>query len=239
MDALQVYYVPLSKKERIGTRGDGGYVIATLDDDTYDMYIGGGVNDDIEFDKALLARFPDIYGFVFDGTIACRPVGLPSQFAYVPVNIGGLCTDISTNLVPFINKSKNVFVKMDIEGGEWGWLSLISDEDLGRIKQLVIEIHYLFDYRVAAPRVKVDVLKRLASLFYLVHVHGNNFTPNTYTHEGMPYVMECTYVRKDTFATPPRVNTDVFPTTLDFPNCPDYPDIPLTQCPFVGSLDTN
>ena len=233
MEALQVYSVPLSKKERIGTQGDGGYVIVKLDDETYDMYIGCGINDDVEFDKALLERFPHITGFVFDGTIPCKPSGMPSQFAFVPVNIGGLCSDITTNLVPFINKSKNVFMKMDIEGGEWEWITLISNEDLGRIKQLVIEIHYLFDYRVAAPRVKFDALKRLASMFYLVHVHGNNYTPDTYTTKGLPYVLECTYVRKDAFSAHPELNTEPFPTVLDFPNCPGYPDLPLTGWPFV------
>ena len=144
MEHLQVYHC--DHKERLGNIGDGGYVTILLPG-SYDLYLGCGLNEDTSFDEVFAMRYPDVYGFAFDGTIPKRPASLPERYAYVPVNVGGENTNSITNLVPFIRSSSNVFLKMDIEGSEWVWLTLLEDKDLVRMKQIVIELHWLSDDR--------------------------------------------------------------------------------------------
>ena len=239
MEHLQVYSIPEAEKERIGRRGDGGFVIASLpNNDLYDLYIGIGIYDDYSFDKSIAVRYPDMPGFIFDDkTNPKRPLWTPQAFAYVHMNVSCYNTNVSTNLIPFISNYNNIFMRVKMCGSEWMWLYTLPDVELVRVKQLVIELHYLIDYREASPSIKTSVLQRLANMFHLVHVHGNNFTTSTTATEGIPYVLQCTYVRKDVYPYLP-LNTTPFPTILDVPNCAGHPDIPLNTWPFCGMKST-
>ena len=44
----------------------------------------------------------------------------------------------------YINKNKNIFLKMDIEGAEVNWLNSLSSEQLSNFSQMVIEFHNPF-----------------------------------------------------------------------------------------------
>ena len=225
-DPLTVYHV--DKKERLGNNGDGGYVIATLDG-KYDLYIGCGISNETSFDEAFCSKYPNIYGFAFDGTLDIPPK-LPEQIKYVPMNIDSKNSEKTTNLTSYMKMSKNIFMKMDIEGSEWEWLNYIDDNSLSNIKQLVIEIHWLFDDKSTSSSNKKKALEKLSRHFYLVHVHGNNCCGQV--NESIPYVLECTYIRKDQLKNP-SLNKIKFPTHLDFPNLPNIPDINLHSYPFV------
>lgn len=230
MEYLQVYH--FENKQRIGRMEDGGYVTAVLEGD-YDLYIGCGLNDEISFEQDFANKFPHINGFTFDGSLSKRPDNLPRQFAFVPINVGGENTNNETNLVPFLNVSNNVFLKMDIEGSEWVWLSLLEDKNLIRIKQIVIELHWLTDDRSVAQVFKINCLRRLAQYFYLVHVHPNNYAN---VINGVPQVIECTYIRKSEFKYSLPYNTLPFPTKYDFPNCSSSPEIILNYPPFITNF---
>jgi len=53
MENLILYNTPFSK-QRIGKHNDGGYVIINLPGE-YDLFISGGIANDISFEKALLS----------------------------------------------------------------------------------------------------------------------------------------------------------------------------------------
>lgn len=72
---------------RIGKDGDGGYPIADLGRDAYDVYVAGGVNDDTSFDRAFLGMHDIRHGYAFDGTIEQAPP-LPPNLMWIKQNIG-------------------------------------------------------------------------------------------------------------------------------------------------------
>ena len=71
MENLTLYTTTFSK-QRIGKHNDGGYVIVNLPGE-YDLFISGGIKNDISFEKDLLSLFPNINCYAFDGTINSLP----------------------------------------------------------------------------------------------------------------------------------------------------------------------
>lgn len=224
------------KKRRLGNERDGGYIIVESDDISYDLYISCGICDDVSFDKDFKIVYPDVKGYGFDGTVD-KPDDFPEEYTYVKKNIDTNDTESTTNLYELFETSNNIFLKMDIEGGEWPWLQTLPEEYLGRIKQIVIEVHGLWYNNYGnTVNVKRDVLEKLAKTHYLVHVHGNNY--GSYTN-GIPEVIELTYISREfwTEAGNPPLNTVPFPLEgLDNGNADDgRADYILDKYPFVSS----
>lgn len=230
LNSLVVY--ANDNKKRLGSDNDGGYIISDMSDQTYDLYLSCGIDNDVSFDVGLAKMHPDIKGYAFDGTIEKCPADMPPQFEFVAKNIDSNESEKTTNLIPYMKDSQNIFMKMDIEGGEWFWLDTIPDEYLLKIKQLVIEFHYLGDDRFCNNYLKVKGLNRMKEHFYLIHLHGNNYNHivNRY-----PYVIECTYLRKDMFEQPPEFNKTPLPMALDMRNNIHKNDLDLNYWPYVST----
>jgi hypothetical protein len=64
---------------------------------------------------------------------------------------------------------KRIIVKMDVEGAEWESLLQTSPTMLERVDQLVMEFHGTEELRA------IPVLRKLKKLFYVAHLHFNNF----------------------------------------------------------------
>jgi len=67
------------------------------------------------------------------------------------------------------DSDKRMVVKMDVEGSEWASLRDAPDSVLNQIDQLVVEFHKVEDATF------IETVRRLKRLFYVVHVHQNNF----------------------------------------------------------------
>ena len=120
---------------------------------------------------------------------------------------------------------RNVFLKMDIEGGEYRVLAdALPFAD--RIVGMAIEFH---EVDILTDRF-MDLIGRLGRVYDLVHVHANNFSglgPN-----GWPVALELTYERKDLGGDPAPDSgigaERTYPLAgLDGPNDPGQPDIGL------------
>ncbi|MBC8126444.1 MAG: FkbM family methyltransferase, partial [Gloeobacteraceae cyanobacterium ES-bin-144] len=124
------------------------------------------------------------------------------------------------------------FLKMDIEGGEYPWLLSLSDVQLGKFKQIVIELHDITqNVTDCVLAKKIKCLKKLSHSHYLIHAHGNNYS---HCVDGIPDVIELTYLNKNLFDAAPDFNTTALPIAgLDFPNHPNMPEIRLDFYPFV------
>ena len=72
MDYLTVYR-PIEDKKRVGRSFDGGYIMVMLDGD-YDLFISGGIADDLSFELELLTMYPDLHCVAYDGTIRSVPL---------------------------------------------------------------------------------------------------------------------------------------------------------------------
>ncbi len=112
-----------------------------------------------------------------------------------------------------------IFVKLDIEGGEYDLLPVIAEHS-GVINGLAIEFH---DLDRLGARLD-EVMTGLAGRFAVVHVHGNNYTglvPGTH----LPVSIEVTLVNRDLAGTGRLPAAGPFPTPgLDYPNDPSAED---------------
>jgi hypothetical protein len=312
-DYLRVYQ-PYAKKQRIGRQHDGGYVICDIGND-YDIFISGGISNDISFEMHLMEVYPNLQCVAFDGTIDNLPKipliygedqwvpvkdfpnewiqisnsyhfygkshiqyhGVPKwsntrdnpmnrkyiaimdpelklvenpsvltwneaiskydnlassddilnyhKIKFYKKNLGKENSENMSNLRDYFDKYHNIFLKLDIEGGENDLFDSLSDDDLLKIKQLVIEFH-------SADQIKIP--KRLEKTHWLVHYHGNN-------HEGvvirdgveLPMVFECTYIRKNKNEFLPYNSKMIPDKIVDFPNNPNNNEIILNKYPYV------
>jgi hypothetical protein len=132
-------------------------------------------------------------------------------------------------------KYDNIFLKIDIEGGEYPWLLEIDESRLDKFKQIVIEFHGITnDGWGCNYNDKIRCLEKLAQTHYIVHAHGNNHGPVV---NRIPDVIELTYVNKKYFSSPPKLNTRPLPIpNLDFSNIGGPYDINLNFYPFVNTV---
>jgi len=111
-----------------------------------------------------------------------------------------------------------VFVKIDIEGGEYRIL-----DDLLRYGRNIVAIAIEFhDVDILSDRFNslVDKIKRD---FYIVHLHANNM--GGMAPFGFPIAPELTFLNKRFFSAPPPPSGSKYPSPgLDQPNNPRLPE---------------
>jgi FkbM family methyltransferase len=221
-------------KIRLGNICDGGYVLGDLDGN-YDCYISAGVSDEESFSRDFIEKYNmnEQYRFAFDVTIKTYPYHYTNKITFIKRNIGKDRNSKTANLSHFIENFNNIFLKMDIEGSEYEWINYITQQQLQKFKQIVIEFHGINDDSWGTNYIdKIYCLNKLSNTHYLIHVHGNNFSKTT---NSIPDVIELTYIRKDYFRDIPKLNTIKLPMeNIDFPNNVAYEDYNLNFKPFVN-----
>jgi hypothetical protein len=120
-----------------------------------------------------------------------------------------------------------VFIKVDIEGGEYRVLSGLS-EFYQRVNGLVVEFHHLIFLRDLV-RTSVSGLKQF---FDIVHVHVNNH--NGVDEGGMPDVIEITFENKNLRSGDDTASEREYPVEgLDYPNFVLHADFKLLFKPGI------
>lgn len=239
-----ILYSSTYSKQRIGKPNDGGYVIIDLPGE-YDLFISGGIANDISFEKDLLTLFPNLVCYAFDGTIYSLPTNNIPNLKFVRKNLGNKNNDRTTNLSEYMNDFNNIFMKIDIEGHEFRLMpSILENNLINKIKQLVIEIHSPADIELYPDYFKglsdikneqmFNLLKKINETHTLVHLHANNGCKmNTIDGINIPHVFELTYIRNE-FITKKIRNKDQLPTPLDMPNIPNKIDYTLKGFPYTN-----
>ena len=175
-DSLKIFKSLDHNKIRIGKNNDGGYII--LDGFEYDFMIGCGIFNDISFEHDFLKKYPKLNCIAFDGTIDKLPKEHP-RIEFVKKNINVMNSNKTENLYDLMKKYSNIFLKIDIEGGEYPWIHNLTLDQLSQFSQIVIEFHSKCEGLKAFDQQKISVLEKLAKTHYLVHLHGNNWEPTT------------------------------------------------------------
>jgi hypothetical protein len=221
---LTVYKSPFPKI-RLGKEYDGGYVIVDIPNPRYSLLLAGGINDDISFEEDFYKRYK-CRCIAFDGTIDALPGN--SNIEFVKKNIGFENNDNITNLNDIIYENQRIFIKMDIEGGEIPWIKTLSEKQMDKFEQIVMEFHFPFSEK------EVDVFNKINISHARVHFHGNNAGGLTY-HRGvvMPNVFECTYIHKKYFSKL-ELSTELIPSPIDMQNVLDNSEIHINYPPFVN-----
>ena len=226
-----VLYKPVNPKFRIGVQRDGGYVVVSGYE--YDLLLSGGVGPDISFEHEFVKLHPSVKCLLFDGTVN-TPENMPPNTTFIKKNIGTYEDDHHTNLVQHIKDYNNVFLKMDVEGGEWQLFNSEFIHHLHRVKQIVLEIHNVFNVSQGT----LVALSILGRTHHIVHVHENNHC-RTFVNVGgnnYPQTFELTFLRKDSRVV--GLNDVQLPLEgIDFPNTDHYPSSNLNFYPF--NIKTN
>jgi hypothetical protein len=111
-----------------------------------------------------------------------------------------------------------VFVKMDIEGGEYRVL-----EDLLSHSRNIVAIAIEFHDVDILPEQFAALVGKIKRDFYIVHFHGNNM--GGVTPSNFPIAPEITFLHKRFFSSPPPPSRLKYPIPgLDSPNYPGLPD---------------
>lgn len=234
---LRIYTVSDESGElslkRIGRDYDGGYVVAEKSLTAADVLMGYGIADDPSFEEA----FSDIYhkpSYGFDGGV--KNVASKNklftffsecissdQFLYGNQTSSGKVSTFKQQIERLGLKNKKIFIKMDIEGGEYeAFPDILPYAD--QITGIAFELHFR---SLEALRKAVSLLTEIEKNFILVHVHGNN-SGRLFSAKGMkgeaPYVMELTYINKNLVTVAHLSKNQKHPQSLDMPNIPSRPD---------------
>lgn len=219
---LSIYNCPF-KKLRIGSTNDGGYVICN--DLKSDILLSCGISGDVSFENHYLDLNNNIQCMAFDGTINNLPSNSNDRINFIKKNIGDKTCN-TTNLDLFLNTYKDIFLKMDIECGEYDWIKSVTKDQLNNIRQIAIEIH--FDLYDNFREDKWEIMRILSETHYLVHIHGNNYG-NYIIVNGMllPETIECLYIRKNEINNPEKILYNC-PNEYDKQNDSFKPDLLIT-----------
>jgi hypothetical protein len=243
MENLILYTSPFPKK-RIGKPNDGGYVIAEIPGN-YDLFLSGGIANDITFESDLIKNYPDMPCFAFDGTIPSLPWP-NSNIQFVRKNLGNVNTDTITDLSDYMENYRDIFMKMDIEGHEFRILPTFFEKGLmTKIKQFVVEIHSPADIQLypdyfrglsdITNNAMFDVFGNINRTHTLIHFHANNGCKMSgFDGIKLPHVFELTYIRND-FVSEKIKNANSLPTEIDMRNIVDKPDYELSGFPYSSN----
>jgi hypothetical protein len=223
---LQPHDAARINKARIGSIGDGGYVM--LDDfGPVRHAVSLGIGREVSWDLDIADR--GIRVLQFDHSVAGSP-RRHAHFAFHQKRVVAApagVEDISLSQILADDRlagDREIIVKMDIDGAEWEVLAGADSAVLARIRQIVVEFHDLRSFPDRGfRRTALRALHNLASTHACVHVHGNNCEPFVVIG-GIPFpnTFEATFVRRADCALTPSVAS--FPTPLDQPNNPKRAD---------------
>lgn len=229
-ESLSMLYPVVSPSPliRLGTNGDGGYLVPEDFEGLMASFSPGvDVNVDFDTDVAELG----IPVFLADYSVDELPS--PNRlFSFRKIFLG-----VQTNashirlddwLLMDAPKEGDLMLQMDIEGAEWQVLMDASNSSISRFRTMVLELHDLDSYltvKSLSPTFQ-SLMAKLLETHSIVHVHANNALPlSRYRRFQLPRVIELTFLRNDRFISDERELVPSLPHYLDKPNISFLRDI--------------
>jgi hypothetical protein len=192
---------------RMGRDNDGGYVISDRAVQQAQGMLSFGVNDDWSFDQQWRDLKPQDRIHAYDGTISPSRMTPDVRHSYREF-FGGLAEHFPVNIAstPGLGQSSfddamlrmnrdSVFIKMDIEGGEWQLTECVLTH-AAAVTGMVIEFHNTARLRPLF----CDTIRRYQEQFHIIHIHPN--TSCDYADDGFPTVVEFSFLRRDLVPDP-------------------------------------
>jgi len=212
---------------RMGRDHDGGYIM--LDDFPGGIAYSFGICDDVSWDKDMASRGYDV--FMYDHTID----GLPEnndRFHWSKLGISdGITNDERLKtleeliLMNHHENERDMILKMDVEGAEWGFLEHVKSETLSQFSQMTFELHSMITPG-SSERV-LKILQKINETHQLVHIHANNVSNYvTIGDKNFPDLLEVSYVLRDKYKFSGACDVNL-PLAIDMPNIMRWPEIPL------------
>ena len=228
---LSLAPVIVSDLIRMGKDYDGGYIISDRSVSSATGMLSFGVNDDWSFDQQWEARKPADKIHAYDGTISPSRMPEPLRDSYrqffggkavhFPVNVSATTSTGQASfddIMARMNRSQ-VFLKMDIEGGEWQLTDHIIHY-APMITGMVIEFHNTERLRPLF----LETIRRYQQHFHVIHIHPN--TSCGLATDNFPTVVELSFLNRSLHdGTETRKELHV--PELDQANLPNTEDIAL------------
>lgn len=218
---------------RIGKSNDGGYIMLDAFPKGGGIAYSFGISNDVSWDYDMVKRGYEV--FMYDMTIDALPQN-HRNFHFFKQGISGTKNEeqLLDTLENFLeanghSNTRQMILKMDVEGAEWDFLTAISSDILNQFDQMVFEFH-----NVVKPKNSEQMEKTFAAFRKLnqthtpVHIHGNNYGAFL-NLEGIgiiPDVPEITYVKTENYTFEDDAEI-LLPIALDEPNNPMIQDIAL------------
>lgn len=245
--------IKIENLARLGNEHDGGYVVPIDAVQGTRMLVSFGVSDDWSFEEHFISIAGVIPVHAYDHTVGSWKFAKRALIHTKRAMFGKLRWDKSVTSLPFrfmnffsgkskhfANKisnngdgnsvtidavfqacpiNKDIFLKMDIEGDEYLVIQKILEYSKN-LRGAVIEFHDVAD-RWDEFSHHISELKKQ---FYICHIHGNNY--GGMSPEGVPHVLEVTFVHKSLIGQPVVSTKLSYPIEgLDNPNNPVEADI--------------
>jgi hypothetical protein len=232
--------VPVEDLVLVGPRGDGGYVACAAAIAPVTLLISMGLSDDWRFEEDILRRtnarvecfdHSVTPAFWFSYTMrALRHRRFGQIFRFLSYSRffssdkahhrrlmigsdGPGAVSLDTIIAP-LPESETLFLKMDIEGGEYAILDQIIAAR-HRFTGMVMELH-----EVDQRRAEIAAFLEGLSDFTIVAMHPNNYFGAD--ANGDPYLLEVSLMRNDFVKPNPSARAPVLPPTIA-----DKPDVTL------------
>lgn len=225
------------KKVRIGGRNDGGYVMPDPGRDG--IAYSFGVSHYSPWDTQMAERGFKVYQF--DGTIEDAPEKHPNCFFYKK-NISGKAQppEGQLNIAQIFEllghtQEKNIILQMDIEGAEWEFFETITEAQMGRFAQIIVEFHGLTNKDRLPYFTKI--FEKISKTHQSVHFHYNNHGPILGFQDFLvSSLFEVSFIRRDMGTFTP--STACYPTPLDAPCVTRFPDVFIGNFAVLTGRDT-
>jgi hypothetical protein len=215
---------------RLGDLMDGGYVVPRAVIDQADGLLSLGLGDNWSFDAAWHSLKPQDPIHLYDGSVSKDSLQVTIN---VPVRgnldlksaydsfFTGTVQHLVQNVGPGVDQiglddclnrlaGQNIFIKMDIEGGEYALIESIM-QNSSRITGMVMEFHFCNSHR----NIFQTAVTALQKEYVIVHLHGNNHVD--IGAEGLTDCLELTLVRRD-LCNSTQMRTTCYLDGLDFSN---------------------
>lgn len=229
LDLIRPWQMRSKTKIRMGSLGDGGYVMPETSHRS-NLAISIGIGDEVSFDNQLCAQGAKV--LQFDHTIENTP-STHSAVDFYPLGWGTEDSSVFLTLKSMLKKAdwhsaRHPILKFDTEGAEWDCLDQVDSEDLAKFEVIAGEFHQ-FDRlpdREFFDRA-LRVFTKLNLTHRVVHLHANN-AGGMVLISGVPFprLLELTWVKIDKFTFHGHSNEPI-PGPLDYPNITNLPDIHL------------
>ena len=237
LSLLTPFDLPGERKLRIGEPGDGSYVLIDRLDPSQPI-MSFGIGPSTSFETGIAERGHEV--LLFDHTIDALPGDHP-RFTWFREGVAPVSEpkrsllSLAAHMDKLPGGRASPILKLDIEGAEWSVLGATPVDLLVRFEQIALELHHLHELDNPAFNATAQlVLGKLAAHFTLCHVHANNFCSVAVVGGfPVPETLELTYIRSDLVERAP--STTVYPTPIDAPNYPQWPDHLLWYFPFLPS----
>tara|TARA_B100001057_G_scaffold497053_1_gene600167 strand:+ start:1027 stop:1803 length:777 start_codon:yes stop_codon:yes gene_type:complete len=182
---------------RLGDQNDGGYLIPN-DIEGIKKNYSAGIGNLTKFEMDLEQKY-SIISYMFDFNEIDQKI-LPKRSKFFKKKIGIISLNDKLSMNDLLdNEEGEIICKIDIEGDEYLTLTSISEQNLNKIRILVIEIHdlrHLRNYFFFKSFEKI--IDKLNKNFHICHLHPNNVSKvkNVGGYD-VPDMLELTLIRKD------------------------------------------